>query len=417
MESHKRQKITKLRLDKLSAREIIWDAEVRGFNARKNTDGTVSFRLKTRVKTQQRHITIGKFGVWTVEAAREEAATLCRAAAAGEEPRPDKLRGAEKPQTLAQAAETFLAQYGNRLKPRTKDEYERKLKFKVLPFLGKRTVESIVAGDVHTLHERLGHQKRTANFAIAVLSKLLTWTETRGWRPKNSNPCRGVQRFKEQRRNRYLSSTEAQRLGEVLVNAAAEGSESPYVLAAIRMLIFTGARRNEILQLRWENINWERRCLDLPDSKTGAKCILLNRHALQVLRQLAPVSGNPYVFVGNIKGACLVNIAKPWERIRTAAQLPSLRLHDLRHSFGNRAIDAGGSTRVLGVLLGHSQEETTARYAHVATESALRLVDATGELIAQSMQAPEKRPALAELIRVRPLHRRFRRAEPHADAI
>jgi integrase len=112
---------------------------------------------------------------------------------------------------------------------------------------------------------------------------------------------------------------------------------------------------------------------------------LLNTYAVDVLKGVPKLKGNPFVFAGQVAGQHLINIAKPWLRIRKLAELPGLRLHDLRHSFGNRAIDAGGSTRVLGVLLGHADEDTTQRYAHVSDSRALQLVDETGRLIAQSM--------------------------------
>ena len=166
---------------------------------------------------------------------------------------------------------------------------------------------------------------------------------------------------------------------------AQDGSEPPHVIAALWLIIVTGARRNEVLTLKWCSVDLERRALKLPDSKTGPKTILLNIYAIDVLKGVPKVKGNPFVFVGQVAGQHLVNIAKPWKRIRDLADLPGLRLHDLRHSFGNRAIDAGGSTRVLGVPLGHNDEDTTQRYAHVSDSRALHLVDETGRLIAESM--------------------------------
>jgi integrase len=365
--------------------------------------------MKTRVKGHQRVITIGKLGVWTIEKARKQAGEIARLASAGIEPAPHKLRGSEKAVSLKNAVEIFIDAYGHRLKPRTKGEYERLLTKFVVPRLGSRPIEGVTSSDIIAIHERMGDHKRNANHVLSAISRLMTWCEARGWRPKGSNPCRGVQRYKENKRNRYLSPDEAQRLGEVLRKVETNGSENPFVVAAIWLIIFTGARRSEILTLKWDYVETSRAALMLPDSKSGPKTILLNRQAMEILGRLERVGDNPYVFVGHINGTHLVNIARPWARIREAAGLPDLRLHDLRHSFGNRAIDAGGSTRVLGVLLGHSREETTTRYAHVSDHRAWQLVQKTGELIAETMKPKAPPPRLRAQFRIRRLARKGNR--------
>ena len=273
----------------------------------------------------------------------------------------------------------------------------------------QKTVKDVTQADVRAMHEAMGKTPRNANNVLTALSKMITWSIERGWRDEDSNPCRGVVRYREMRRNRYLSPEEAKRLGDTLRRVIRDGSDNTYVVAAIWLIIFTGARRNEVLTLKWDYVDQGRRMLVLPDSKTGPKSILLNHHALAVLAGLTKVNGNPYVFVGHVTGKSLINIAKPWERIRKLAKLPGLRLHDLRHSFGNRAIDAGGTTRVLGILLGHSDEDTTAIYAHVSDSRAVQLVDATGDLIAQSMKdaADQNKPKFR--LRRRPLPLKLQR--------
>lgn len=282
------------------------------------------------------------------------------------------------------------------------------LKLHVLPPFKNKLVRDITQSDVRSLHEKMGHMQRNANNVLAALSKMMMWSIERKWRDEGSNPCKGVPRYKERKRNRYLSREEAKRLGDTLRLVASDGSENEFVIAAIWLIIFTGARRNEVLTLKWDYVEEWRRVLNLPDSKTGPKSILLNEYALDVLKGLIKVDGNPYVFVGHIKGKHLINIAKPWERIRTLAKLPGLRLHDLRHSFGNRAMDAGGSTRVLGVLLGHSEEETTLRYAHVSDSRAQQLVDDTGRLIAETMKADTPSRGVKSRLRRRPLRAKGR---------
>ena len=157
------------------------------------------------------------------------------------------------------------------------------------------------------------------------------------------------------------------------------------MIAAIRLLIFTGARRNEILTLRWEHVSEEHGCLMLPDSKTGRKAVHLNPPALDVLHALPRLEGNPYVICGEKAGQHLVNLEKPWRRIRKAAKLDDVRLHDLRHSFASVAASGGQSLIVIGKMLGHSQPATTARYAHLADDPVKAASDAVGRHIAAAM--------------------------------
>ena len=189
-----------------------------------------------------------------------------------------------------------------------------------------------------------------------------------GYRPDHSNPAYLVDKFTEKRRERFLSELELANLGEALASAEAANRHSPYVIAAIRLLALTGARLNEILSLEWAWVDFNARCLRLPDSKTGAKTIYLSPPALQVLADLPRMDGNPFVICGERKGAHLVNLQKPWTAIRSAAGLADVRLHDLRHSYASIAVANGMSLPLIGALLGHSQPSTTARYAHLSED-------------------------------------------------
>jgi integrase len=162
------------------------------------------------------------------------------------------------------------------------------------------------------------------------------------------------------------------------------------VVAAIRLLVFTGARRNEILTLKWEHVDFERACLRLPDSKTGAKTVHLNAPALELLWALPRIEGNAHVIPGERLGAHLVNIEKPWRRIRSRAALDGLRLHDLRHSFASFAAGAGHSLPIIGALLGHTQAATTARYAHLAAHPLKQASERIGRDIATAMKGRSK---------------------------
>src|SRR5262249_11742996 len=140
---------------------------------------------------------------------------------------------------------------------------------------------------------------------------------------------------------------------------------SIFAAAALRLLLYTGARVSEILTLRWEDVDLERGILTLRDSKTGAKRVMLNTAAKAVLKALPRVDGYADVMGGGRDGAALVNLKDPWYTVRAAAKLPDVRMHDLRHSFASFAVDAGLSLPVIGGLLGHTQAATTKRYAHL----------------------------------------------------
>ena len=175
-----------------------------------------------------------------------------------------------------------------------------------------------------------------------------------------------------------------------LREAEQAGAELPSVIATVRLLTFTGARAGEILGLRWEHVDLVSGCLRLPTSKTGRKVIHLNGPSLAVLSDLAQRrTGNPWVIEGAKPGCPLVNIRKPWHRIREAAGLPDVRLHDLRHSFASVAVAGGLSLPIIGALLGHTQPATTARYAHLAADP----LRAAAELIGSRLGAALARPS------------------------
>ena len=149
----------------------------------------------------------------------------------------------------------------------------------------------------------------------------------------------------------------------------------------------TGCRLGEVLELRWSDVDFERRFLILPDSKTGATTVYLSEDALRLLRDIEQVEESPYVFPGKRASEPLRSIRKPWEHICKAARLDSLRLHDLRHSFASIGAASGLSLPMIGALLGHSQPTTTARYAHLAASPLHQAVDAIGTRIMGAMNA------------------------------
>jgi integrase len=175
-------------------------------------------------------------------------------------------------------------------------------------------------------------------------------------------------------------------LREISERFMSEHVEAKQSIAAIRLLLFTGARLSEILGLEWDWVDFDRGEARLPDSKTGAKTVQLPAPALEVLASLPRLDGNPYVISGRRTGAHLVNVGKPWRRIRKAAGLDGLRIHDLRHAFAGIAASSGMGLPIIGKMLGHAQPATTARYAHVAPDPVKQAAAAVAETIAAAMR-------------------------------
>ena len=234
---------------------------------------------------------------------------------------------------------------------------------------------------------------RKANLTLAILSKLISWALDHGYRAEDKpNPCKGIKRFRENSRERYLGTAEIARLMTVLDTLDATQAEVPHVTAAIRLLLLTGARLSEITTLRWDWVDLDTATLWLPDSKTGKKTIRLNAEAVAVLRAVPREVGNPHVIIGHLAGSHLVNLQKPWRRIRALAGIEDVRIHDLRHSFASIAINAGASLAMVGKLLGHSQPQTTARYAHLADDPLRQVNNLVGAAVGKARKPVAELP-------------------------
>ena len=181
------------------------------------------------------------------------------------------------------------------------------------------------------------------------------------------NPAVGIKRPPIRKLERFLSEKEIASLAAAL-EAEVDTTGNPYPSAAIKLLLLTGARRGEIAGLQWQNVDFDLKCLRLPDSKTGAKVIYLNEPAMEVLRSLPQLANSLYVIPGTRTGSASGAIDKVWARVRSSAGLHDVRLHDLRHSFASMGILDGLSLPIIGGLLGHKHSATTARYAHLAAD-------------------------------------------------
>lgn len=382
------QRINLNTVKSLKPGDTVWDLSPVGFGVRCQKSAK-TYCLKYRVHGRQRWLTIGRHGSpWTPVTARQEAERLLGMVATGVDPADQREAGRNAP-TMSKALEMFMAEHvRKRGKDRTVAEYQRLVEKELSPALGRRRVVDVTPADIARLHGKLRETPYQANRCLAVLSKFFNWAEQAGLRPHFSNPCRHIEKYKEAKRERMLSPDELRRLGEAL---AAFEPRSPYAVAAIRLLLFTGARLNEVLTLRWDYVDTARGEARLPDSKTGAKTLHLPPPALEVLEALPKVEGNPHVIVGYREGAHLINIAKPWQAIRKAAGLDNLRIHDLRHAFASVAASGGMSLPIIGKMLGHSQPQTTARYAHLADDPVKAASTEVAGLIEAAMRSSAER--------------------------
>ena len=399
MSTFKQAKITSRVVGSLKPGEAVGDTDLPGYFVRRQQDARVYF-VRKYVKGRRHFVTIGQHGRegWTETKARREALLIIASLRQGRDPAADRARARGMP-TLAGFGEDFIRQRSATLSSGSLANYRSILKNHIAPrddsgrlkagCLGGIRLDQLSHTEVAVLHRTLKQTPRAANHVLDLLGSLYSEAQAARIVPEGFNPTRRIKRFVIQARQRFLMEHELARIGEVLTEIDKSGRESPYAVAAIRLLIFTGCRRNEILEARWDWVDFERGLLLLPHSKTGAKAIYLNTEAIRILKALPRVEGNPYIIVGAKEGQHLINLRKAWVRIRTRAkvnpstgrdgELQHVRLHDLRHSYASLLASDGASLPMIGKLLGHSQPQTTARYAHLTDNPLRRLSDQAGK--------------------------------------
>ena len=390
-------KLTKTMIEAEQPKErphYLWDSTQPGFGVKILPSGTKRYIVKYRTKgggrsAQQRWYQVGTHGSITLDKAREIATKVLGAVADGKDPQEQK-QAFRAAQSMNDLWDRFEKEHLSRRKPATVKHYKQIWSSHIKAAVGAKKVVDVNRDDIYRLHRGLSKAPYQANRALAVLSKMFNLAERWEMRPDGSNPCRHVEKYREDARERFLTGDELKRLGKSLSVGLASHSESPQMIGAIKLLLFTGARVSEILMAKWDWVDWENRVLKLPDSKTGAKPIYLSEPAIEVLKSLQELpiaSENPYIVAGLKKGQPLDNLRKPWYRIRERAELGDVRLHDLRHTFASIGVSSGLSLPMIGHMLGHSQAQTTARYAHLYTDPVMNAVDGVGKLISGAVDS------------------------------
>ncbi len=362
---------------------VFWDRELTGFGVRVYPTGSKVYVAQARGPEGPRRVAVGRHGVINADEARKRAARIIARIKAGEEAVPEPLSPKAGP-TVAELCARYLTEYVSvRCKPGTAALYRSVIDRHVLPVLGRAPLAALSRARVAEFHENLYETPAVANTALRVLSAMYEQAAGWGMVPEGaSNPCRALVKYPERRRERFLTDSEFTRLGEALDEAEARGGASASAVAAIRLLALTGCRRSEILKLRREDVDIEEAEVRLPDSKTGARAVPLPPEAVELLTGLLSAHDGPWVIPGRKPGTRLANVDEAWRAIRERAGLEGVRLHDLRHSYASRALALGEPLPVIGKLLGHSRLETTARYAHLARDSAQEAAGRVAESIA-----------------------------------
>lgn len=382
-----KERLTKRAVEALQAQEhdyVIWDADLRNFGVKVTPKGRKTYFVfyRTQAGTQRRPA-LGTHGEITAEQARDMARDWLGRARQGQDPSKDRQQ-LRRSMTLAQYCERFMSEHSN-VKNRTATayNYQRLIDRFLIPQLGSRKICEILRDDVARLHTSLADTPYQANRLLGLVSKIMNDAERDGHRPPHSNPCAHIKRFSERERQRFLGRSEILRLFAVLSEQDRTSSETPHVIAAFGLLLATGCRLGEILKLRWADVDTERHVINLRDSKTGPRPVSLSGLAAAILERIPRIADNPYVIVGVNPGSPLVNLQKPWRRIRKLAELDDVRLHDLRHTFASLAAAQGMSLQTIKELLGHSQIRTTLRYAHLTKDHLREASNQVGEQLAE----------------------------------
>ena len=353
----------------IRAREyFIWDNDIPGLGLRVRPSGRKGYVVQFRAGRRSRRMSLGPSTVLTCEQARTRAIGIIAAVRNGEDPAAERDAG-RKAITVKELAERFDKEHISiRIKASTAKEYRRNLECFILPALGRLTVTGITRADVAKFHHDLRHIPYQANRCLEVISKMFSLAELWGLRPDGSNPRKHIKKYPEEKRERFLSAAELRRVGEVLHEMEVEGVELSSAILAVRLLILTGCRLNEVMTLKWAYVDFTDKVLRLPDSKTGAKVVHLGQPAIELLKAAEKIDDNPWVVTGTLEGRRLSDLQPFWQRVRARAGLKDVRIHDLRHTFASTAVATGQGLPMIGKLLGHTQVQTTARYSHLAAQ-------------------------------------------------
>lgn len=405
-------RISKKTVDALNAtgREyFVWDTDLTGFGVRVQPSGAKSYVAKYRAGSGRaaptRRITLGQVGKLTPDEARTLAKKALGSVAHGGDPAAERA-DKRKTLTISALAYRFMVEHvETKRKKATADQYRIVIEKSLKPAIGWKRVDAVTKADVLALHHDMRDRPFLANRMVAVTSAMFAWAAKVGIVDEGTNPAARLEKYREDGRERFLTTEELVRLGDAIRTAESEGLAwdpdpdgklkhapkeenrrvriGPHVAAAFRLLILSGCRLREILHLEWSQVDTERGVLWLPDSKTGKKAVVLGAAALEVIATIPRLGA--YVIASPALDRPRHDLRKPWAAVTKAAGLEGLRIHDLRHHYASTGASAGMGLQVVGRLLGHTQSRTTEKYSHLADDAARRAANTISSTIASAL--------------------------------
>jgi integrase len=388
-------KLTEALLDSLTPSDrdqYFFDSVVTSFGFRLTPAGKGIFV----VGRNPRH-TVGFRPPLRVTEARELAAQMVTDIRLGRDPRLAREARVEAVATgrmlVSQLIDKWLDEHVRpKLKPRTVFDYERLVTQHIRPALGNLSVQQVTRDDVVQLHLAMKRTPRRANYTISTVHAIFNFAEDSSLRPRGSNPAKRIKRYREGKIERFLTEVEIAKAADGIAAAERTGKIGPHAAAGLRLALFTGARSGEITAAQWSHVDFERKLIRLPDSKTNEpRTIHLSDAAVEVLRGIPRIG--PYVIAGAVHGESFKNLSRSWIVAREYVGLDDVRLHDLRHSYASLAAGRGVSLQMMGKLLGHRVPATTQRYAHLARDAVAAINDELGAAMTAAIEKGAPQPA------------------------
>jgi integrase len=367
-----RQKLTKTFVEGIPTADqdiVVWDDALPGFGVRVKSTGIRSYIVQYRSRKTgiSKRLTIGQHGPFlSFDQAKKQARAILADAMRGKDP-VEERRSARKAPTMAELAADYLERHAiPKKRPKSVRDDRAMLDNIVLPRLRSKKVEAVSRRDVETIHVGLKDRPYQANRVLALLSKMFSLAVEWGWRP--DNPVKGMERYQEEKRDRWLSNDELRRLCDVL-----ECHPNQRAANAVRLQLLTGARLGEVLPSRKDAFDLERGVWTKPAHQTKQRRtehVPLSGQALALLSAIFEVSDpeSPYLFPGNVPGQPLKDIKTFWISALRQAGIENYRRHDNRHTYASHLVSSGLSLELVGRLLGHTTATTTKRYAHLADD-------------------------------------------------
>jgi integrase len=393
------------------------DASLTGFGLRVTSTGVRAFVLDYVHLGRSRRYTIGQFPAWSVDAARTRASELKRSVDNGNDPQEEKQERYDEPDFKA-LYEEYQSRYMSKLRASSRRDYESVIRNHILTSpIGKKKLSDITHSDVVKLHHKVSKETPTqANRMIAILKRMFGIAVK--WKMMPDNPAKGIELNEEKKDTVFLKADEVRRLMVALDDYAGKSSENKVVANAIKIIILTGARKNEVLSATWNQFDLEEGKWVKPSAHTKQKeehHVPLSDAALAVLTDMDRESKaaaaefqmqrSKWVFPGKGKTGHLVEIKKAWNAVKESAGLTEaafgkhVKMHALRHTYASLLVAKNISLPKIGALLGHTQAQTTDRYAHLYDDPLREATELAAGAIAGKKQAADDMAAMMKKLR------------------